>query len=480
MQFDILSMMASADKTPFFSTEYLMIISAVCMVVLVIGSITDFRKREVLDYLSYFLIFAALGIRFLYSVWTSDYMIILSGIIGFLIFFLMSVALYYTGQWGGGDSKVLMGLGAAIGFYIPRTMIFSQDMLLDFMHHGVMRFVLFILLFGALYTVIWSVVLAAINFKKVAAEFRKLFCFLGPFRIIQDFFSGSLKRYPRESKKEFVLGESNISDKGSKDEIERYNGMTFARMLIYLFLFVLGILFLLSDAFSKNVILFIMVTSVLLYLLVLILKSIESVSMVLTVGIDKISEGEWISQDYFIRKKRVESLGEFLERKIRGNAILTIPFTLKSKKDFDVKVSDEVKEQYSESIREVEKMIFTYSHSRLRSMFRSVYFVFFRRSNSYARYAESIALLLDAKDQNEFIRINSRLKKYNGQFCYETLFDLFNFRYDLEYVGGPSQLGIDLEGIDLLRKNGVKQVQIRQGIPFVPSFLLSFIFFIIL
>lgn len=492
MQFDILSMLASIDKIPALSTEYMLIIYAVCIIVLTIGSITDFRKREVLDYLSYFLIFASLGIRCIYSFVLSDYHIILSGIIGLLIFLAMSVMLYYTGQWGGGDSKVLMGLGAAIGFYLPQNLtqsaILSQGVLLDFLHHGILRYVLLVLLFGALYTVIWSIVLAILNFKKVSKEFKINFCFLGPLHIIQDLFSGSIKKSIPEEKNEIILGDigSKQATKLGEDKTqktvnpERYNKMSYARLFLYILFIVSGIVFLFSEWFIRNIIIFFVVTFALLYLLVIVLKSIENASMMLTVGIDKIAEGEWISQDYFLKKRKQETLGEFFERKICDNVVLTIPFTLKGKKDFDEKVAEETRDQLIESEKEMEKIIFTYSHSKILSFLRSLKYISFKHSKEYPRYAGYIRSLLDAKDRESFDKLLPKIRKYNKDFDYEILFSLFNFRYDLEYIGGPSQLGIDLEGIDILKKTGVKFVQIRQGVPFVPSFFLAFIFFLIL
>jgi len=487
---DILSLAASVDKIKILGLDYSLILYSVCFAVLVFGSITDLKKREVLDYLSYFLIIASFGIRGIYSIVYSDISILLSGVIGFLIFLSLSVALYYTGQWGGGDSKVLMGLGAGIGFYLPRSFSSDASIFLDFFHHGIVRYVIFVLLFGAIYSVIWSIVLAIMNKKKVFEEFKNNFCFMGPYRIIADFFSGAIEKKVPDEKSMIILGEvkknnTNEIDKQNRREnitvhMQRYNYMSFARLFIYLLLIISMSAFPFSNNLVRNLLVFTSMTVVLMYFLVLMLKSIESVSMIKTVGIDKISEGEWIYLDYFVMKKKSETLGEFLKRKIEGNVILTIPYTLKDKKDFDRKVAEETIGQYSESVKEMEKLVFTYSHSKVVSSLRSIRFIFFKHTKAFSRYSGYVKSLLDAKDKQEFEKVSVKIHSYNNQFDHDTLFNMLNFSYDMEYVCGPSQLGIDLDGIDMLKKNGVKFLQIRQGIPFVPSFLLAFVFFILL
>ena len=130
---------------------------------LLIASYTDLRTREVPDWLSYGLIFSGLGLRLLYSLTSFDWNIFLRGAAGFAVFVAIAYLMYYTGQWGGGDSKLLMGLGALIGldflfFPLPALGIFFINLLLA----------------GALYGLAWIVILAAIHFNKFKNETKKL------------------------------------------------------------------------------------------------------------------------------------------------------------------------------------------------------------------------------------------------------------------------------------------------------------------
>ena len=44
-----------------------------------------------------------------------------------------------------------------------------------------------------------------------------------------------------------------------------------------------------------------------------------------------------------------------------------------------------------------------------------------------------------------------------------------------KYICGPKDLGISMTQISLLRKNHVKEVLVKEGIPFVPAFLIALI-----
>lgn len=135
-----------------------LIIIIVALSVLIIGSIQDLKKREVMDWLTIGLIFYALLLRLIFSVYKSDFNIILQGLIGLLICYIISLVLFYSGQWGGGDSKLLMGMGALLG-------------------HGTNLYIFTINIFlaGAFYGLIYSSYIAVKNWKNFKPEFIKLF-----------------------------------------------------------------------------------------------------------------------------------------------------------------------------------------------------------------------------------------------------------------------------------------------------------------
>lgn len=79
---------------------------------IVIGTITDLKKREVPDWVNYSMMGAGLGIAAMYSLYLLTPWIFLFSLAGLAAGYLVGAAMYYTGQWGGGDAKMMMGIGA--------------------------------------------------------------------------------------------------------------------------------------------------------------------------------------------------------------------------------------------------------------------------------------------------------------------------------------------------------------------------------
>jgi Flp pilus assembly protein protease CpaA len=133
----------------------------ITFVALLIASYTDVRTREVPDWLNYGLIFAAFGVRLIFSI-PNNWDILISGLLGFGICWCLALLFYYSNQWGGGDSKLLMAMGAIIGVTFPFDNS-SWDLVLFF----------FALLFlGSVYGLIWMIVVAFQKKRIFAARFR--------------------------------------------------------------------------------------------------------------------------------------------------------------------------------------------------------------------------------------------------------------------------------------------------------------------
>lgn len=131
-------------------------------IALFIGSITDLKTREVPDWVNYGLVILGLGLNLLFSAVYSDSFFIINSIIGLAIFFGIAYIMFYAGQWGGGDSKMIMGLGAMIGIDVS----FQEPQFLA-------GFFINALFIGAIYGLFWSIYLAARHKKKFFMEFRK-------------------------------------------------------------------------------------------------------------------------------------------------------------------------------------------------------------------------------------------------------------------------------------------------------------------
>src|SRR3989344_1116475 len=126
------------------------ILYSLALVALIAASYSDIKTREVPDWISYGLIASALGLRLIFSLASFEWIILLEGLAGFLLFVAFGYLMYYTGQWGGGDSKLIMGLGAVIGLNITLAVFFIN-----------------VLVAGGVYGVAWMITLAWLHASSV-------------------------------------------------------------------------------------------------------------------------------------------------------------------------------------------------------------------------------------------------------------------------------------------------------------------------
>ena len=134
----------------------------VILVALIVASITDIKTREVPDWLSYAFVAGAAGIRIIESLITNSIQPFLFGLAGFGLCFLIGYALYRTAQWGGGDTKLLMGVGAAIGLPWPLNEVPTLSLfLVNMMVTGAMMGIIALVFYGIQYR------------EKTVQEFKK-------------------------------------------------------------------------------------------------------------------------------------------------------------------------------------------------------------------------------------------------------------------------------------------------------------------
>jgi len=229
------------------------VVTVVVLAVIAVASYTDLRKREVADWLNYGLIIFGLGVNALLSLafWTWTYIAYSIG--GVLVFFAIGYAMFYSGQWGGGDSKLMIGIGAALGleFSLARPYINVESFLVAFWIN--------LLLVGVVYALIWSVGLALKYNKKFVKEVKS-----------------ELKRKARSRKILLILG-------------------------IVLLLSTL----LVQDNFLKFIFLILLLVAALAIYLSVFSKAVEQAGMLRLVKPAQLTEGDWIAKDIMIEGKRI-------------------------------------------------------------------------------------------------------------------------------------------------------------------------------
>lgn len=225
------------------------ILLSIAFIALVLGTFTDIKTREVPDWINYGIIFGGIGIRALYSVITFDWWFLIYGLAGLGLFVGIAYAMFYAGQWGGGDAKMLMGLGALLG--------------LDFTFQSfplIIIFLINILVVGAVYGLFFSMFFAVKNRKNFYRKFREL--------------SGNVKKI-------------------------RW-------ILLICSAIILGIVIFLMNDFVNQMMVFavIVLANAVLYLWIFI-KSVENTSMFRYVEPEKLTEGDWIAKEYKIKGKYI-------------------------------------------------------------------------------------------------------------------------------------------------------------------------------
>jgi Flp pilus assembly protein protease CpaA len=234
-----------------FIPDIMLLITAVSA--LITASITDLKIKEVPDWLNYGLIISALTIRLMASIIFKNYIYLIYGIFGFCTMFIIGTVFYYTKQWGGGDTKLLMGLGivfASKPYFTPEAR-FPFLIILLFN----------ILIIGAIYGLFWTFVLIIKNWDRFKIRFKV-----------------------RIKNKKVKLAEKIIA-------------LIIALSTIFLFI--------IKDNFLRlAIIIAIGLTIVYLYLWIAI-KSIESLSMYKTISVEKLREGDWVAKNVYKDKQLI-------------------------------------------------------------------------------------------------------------------------------------------------------------------------------
>ncbi|RME54810.1 prepilin peptidase, partial [Candidatus Woesearchaeota archaeon] len=121
----------------------------VAIIALIFASLVDLRIKEVPDWLNFSLIIVALGIRLIHAIVYSEWQYFYYGLLGLGSMFLLGMSLFYTKQWGGGDTKLLIALGTV---FATRPYFIKPGINLPFIFIIVVN----LMIIGALYSIVWS------------------------------------------------------------------------------------------------------------------------------------------------------------------------------------------------------------------------------------------------------------------------------------------------------------------------------------
>ncbi len=232
----------------------------IALIYLIIGSYTDLCSREVPDLVNFSFLAIALGFNAILSViyWTWSYF--LYSIFGLIIAVIIALFMYYTGQWGGGDAKMLFGIGALFG--LPLQFPLTTAVLNWQLQFPVLiSFLVYMIIIGGFYGIGWSIYLTIRSWKQ----------FVGAF-----------------------------TEKIHEKEIFRMRIIIIGVTLIDL----VSIFFVHENAMRLLIISFVLLMIGTFYLFIFI-KIIEKIAMLKHVSPEQLTEGDWIADDIIIDDKYV-------------------------------------------------------------------------------------------------------------------------------------------------------------------------------
>ncbi|MFH2020035.1 MAG: A24 family peptidase [archaeon] len=231
------------------------------LIAIIIGSWTDIRTLEVPDWLNYTLIAVGIGGNLIYTIVEWDAIFIIRSLLGLAAALALGLLMFYTGQWGGGDSKMLFGLGAMIGVNWPLRLDFFWMFLVN------------MLFAGAAYGLAWVIAMAIIYRKKLSKKISAM-----------------------------------LKDK-KLTRIRLVSGLAAVTALIIIF-------FIQIDNFAKLALTTMLVLLYFLNYMFVLIKAVEEVAMIKTVDPEKLTEGDWIAQEIKVDGKHIAGPKELgLEKK---------------------------------------------------------------------------------------------------------------------------------------------------------------------
>lgn len=123
----------------------------------------DLKKTEVANWLNFSLVGFALAYRAFYSASVGEMSFLAFGLLGFVFYRNIGNLMYYSGGFGGGDVKLLAGLGAVLPFNGDNFIFFS------------LGFILLLFISGLVYSLIYSSFIVIRRGNDFAREFNKRF-----------------------------------------------------------------------------------------------------------------------------------------------------------------------------------------------------------------------------------------------------------------------------------------------------------------
>jgi len=218
---------------------------------IVVASLQDLKRREVDNWLNYLLLVGGAGFLAFSAVFNWDFKIVLIGLFGFVVMFALGNLFYYGRVFAGGDAKLLIAMFALfVGGSIVGTL------------QNIGVFVIFLLLGGAVWGLVYGVGLVAMNLDKFAKVLR--------------------------------------------EDFKKYKKCSWLLVLLLVILVVLS--------FLNNLFWLILIFVIVIFILMVFAKALESSLMIRKIAASDLREGDWLVEDVRVSKRLVKSHWEGLTK----------------------------------------------------------------------------------------------------------------------------------------------------------------------
>jgi len=396
---------------------------------LIVGSITDLQKREVADWVNYSLLFAGLGLRALYAAQAGNLWYLVAGIIGAIIMFSIALFMYYTGQWGGGDAKMLMGLGALFATFQPVTIlgmtpVFGDELLFTLTIFPEGTTLLFlpllfinIMIAGAIYGLLWSLA-QAVRYRSALRHNMK----------------------------------TALDNPALKKQ--RYISWIIAAITIIIAL---------TLPMPQRAILLGITAVALLYVpLRTFIKAVETSAMIRTMSLDDITEGEWVTEEITHGGRKVADA----RTTITADIIKKLDTTACPQVTARI-WSWGIPKKISIPLYQFDEEMTLCHPLKLKTTIPA------GRMTKEQRYQIMEAKIHEDSRRVSITRKNKQLTVHFSELIPGDVLneDLYSDRTTIIHA---KNLGVDRYQIDLLRRLHKRPVTVRVGIPFIPAFLVGF------
>jgi len=394
----------------------------IAFVFVFIGSITDLKTREVPDWINYSFLFTGFIINLIYAVLFNNYFIVLNSIAGFIFGFLLALLLFYTGQWGGGDSKMLIAIFTLIGFNVQTfyLLIMGNLSFLNYLlNSSWFLFIVNLGIAGAIYSILFSIYLIIKHKKSFFKEFEKY-----------------LKPNHNEKMLHFVRN--------------------FALIILIIVMVSLILDFESTDIIS---LLILGILPLFIFYSWILSKSLETVCMHKKISAKKITIGDWVIKDVFITRKTKNLLHDsFKEYLLRSDGKIT----------------------FTKYLNLITKQYLRKSNSSY-----AKYLIIVLNKNKFNEKFNMIRNLLSSNSKSQLLK---KYKKYSlTKNDVDALLFVMNENYmffDKSFICGFNSTGLNESQVkifhELYLKKKLRTLFVKEGLPFVPSFLIALIVYFFL